>query len=395
VRTGNPLLYAAAVLLPACVSMKSGGEPTALMKVTGSDITASQYRALGNELAIRIPAILEDSGDEVLARTEDPLLRRHALGWKIEGTAAFHQALFRPDALGAAVETYALSVQVEDWVGGPGGKKYFGDLQPILLDGAKQIRREVERHAQFAAKDPVEARAEWEKVASWAHENPIDENMSNRPSLHTILAKMASNQDVGMVEAFSGISANVGDLATRIDVYAWSLPKVARWQAELAAIELTSVDPGKLAVATLQRANGLLTRVDGLTSPEAVQGLSAAATSSLRIERAAVMSDLDRKLRQVSEQLSREREAILDNVDQQRQATLADLDRKIDRKIDHAFDRTETMRVHLLADFEGVLVRAIWRVAAAIAGLLLLAGTLGYLLLRRALGRSSTSTRSS
>jgi hypothetical protein len=374
-------------LVSACVSMKEGGDPTALMKVSGTEISAGEFRALGNELAIRIPAILETSGDRVLARTEDPLLRKHALGWKIEGVAAFHQALFRPDALGAAVETYALSVQVEDWVTGPGGQKAFGDLQPFIVDGAHQIRHEIEGHALAVAKDEAKARGQWNKIAAWAHENPIDENLTNRPSMHTVLAKIASNQDVGLVEAFSGISANVGDLATRVDVYAWSLPKVARWQAEMAAIDLTSADPGKLAVATLQRANGLITRVDGLTSPEAVQRLSEAATSSLRSERVAVMSDVDRQLRAMSEQLSREREAILGNVDQQRQATLAD----IDRKLDHAFDRSETMRVHLLADLEGIVARTIWRVFAAIAALLLLAGAVGYLLLRRVLSRSGPS----
>jgi hypothetical protein len=109
-------------LLPACLTMKSGGEPSALMKVTGAEVSAAQLRALGNELAIRIPALIERSGDQMLLRTEDPLLRKHALLWKIEGTAAFHQALFRPDALGAGIETYALAVQLEDWVSGPAGK---------------------------------------------------------------------------------------------------------------------------------------------------------------------------------------------------------------------------------------------------------------------------------
>ncbi|HET9119851.1 MAG TPA: hypothetical protein VFN72_04905 [Solirubrobacterales bacterium] len=372
------LLLLAAAPLAACVSMRSGGEPTALMRVTGTDISSGQLRALGNELAIRIPAIIEISGDRMLARTEDPLLRRRALSWKIEGTAAFHQALFRPDALGAAVETYALSVQLEDWVKGPGGQRYYGDLQPILIGGVEQIRREIENQALSVAKDPDNARASRERVAAWAHENPIDEHMSNRPSLHAILVRMAANQNLNLTDAFAGITANVADLQTRLDVYAWTLPKVARWQAEMAAIDLTSVDPGKLAVATLQRADALLTRVDALGSPESIRQLSSAATSSLRNERVAVMGDIDRQRREITDALTRERVAILGNVDAQRIATLAD----IDRKIAYGFDRADEMRLHTLADVEGILTRTLFRIAVGLAALMLLGGLVVYLLLR-------------
>ena len=337
------------------------------MKVTGTDLSAGQFRALGNELAIRIPAIIERAGDDVLARTEDPVLRKRALLWKIEGTAAFHQALFRPDSLGAAVETYALSVQLEDWASGSGASKYYGDLQPFIAEGARRVRREVEEHALAVVKDRASAQSRWNKIATWAHENPIDENMSTRPSLHSVLATIAANQDVGMSDAFAGITANVADLATRVDVYAWTLPKVARWQAELAGIEMTSVDPGKLAVATLQRANVLLTRLDGLISPGGVSQLSAAAATSLRGERVAVMNGIDRQRRELMEQLAREREAVLGNVDGQRLATLADLDRKIERT---------------LQGFDGIVTRMLWRGTLAIAGLMLLGALLGYLLLR-------------
>ena len=372
------LLLVAAASLAACVTMSSGGEPTALMRVTGTEVSSGQLRALGNELAIRIPAIIETSGDRMLTRTEDPLLRRRALSWKIEGTAAFHQALFRPDALGAAVETYALSIQVEDWVKGPGGQRYFSDLQPILMEAAEQIRQEIESHANAVTKDPDNARAIRERVATWAHENPIDEHMSNRPGLHTILVRMAANQNLNLTDAFAGITANVADLQTRLDVYAWTLPKVARWQAEMAAIDLTSVDPGKLAVATLQRADAVLTRIDALGSPESIRQLSAAATSSLRNERVAVMGDIDRQRRELQDTLSREREAILGNVDAQRVATLAD----IDKKLAYGFDRADEIRHRTLIDVEGILARTLWRVAAAIAGLMLLGGLVVYALLR-------------
>src|SRR5215470_20394667 len=76
-----------AVLLAACTGVSGGGSKTALIKASDSEATALEYRAAANNLAIRIPGLIELTGDRVLAQTFDPELRRRALLWKLDGTA--------------------------------------------------------------------------------------------------------------------------------------------------------------------------------------------------------------------------------------------------------------------------------------------------------------------
>src|SRR5215468_3826494 len=126
-----------AVLLAACAGMSGGGSKTALIKASDSEATALEYRAAANNLAIRIPGLIELTGDRMLTQTLDPELRKRALLWKLEGTAAFQQALFRPDPVGAAVETWTLAIQVQDTVENASLRDTFGPLQPVAQDGAR------------------------------------------------------------------------------------------------------------------------------------------------------------------------------------------------------------------------------------------------------------------
>src|SRR5262245_66389909 len=117
IRSAPILILLSLPLGGGCVGAGPGGSDTALIKATDSEATASEYRAAANSLAIRVPGLVELTGNRMLDQTSDPRLRRLALLWKIEGAAAFQQALFRPDPLGAAVETWTLANQVQDAVG--------------------------------------------------------------------------------------------------------------------------------------------------------------------------------------------------------------------------------------------------------------------------------------
>src|SRR5215469_1405363 len=212
------------LLLAACAGM-SGGGSTALIRASGSELTALEYRAAANNLAIRIPGLIELTGERMLAQTFDPELRRRALLWKLDGTAAFQQALFRPDPLGAAVETWALAIQVQDAVEQGELREAFGALQPIAQDGARNITAAIEEEAKFIARRPEGHARLKEFVTQWAHEHPIGLPFSARPSIQPLLARIASSQDVGLIEVFGTVTATLSDLSTKLDIYAASLPK--------------------------------------------------------------------------------------------------------------------------------------------------------------------------
>src|SRR5215468_5102680 len=93
VRSAVILLLLTSLLGGGCVSAGPGGSDTALIKATDSEATASEYRAAANSLAIRVPGLVELTGNRMLDQTSDPGITKLALLWKIEGTAAFQQAL--------------------------------------------------------------------------------------------------------------------------------------------------------------------------------------------------------------------------------------------------------------------------------------------------------------
>src|SRR5262245_45551675 len=172
-----------AVLLGACAGMSGGGSKTALIKAGDSEATALEYRAAANNLAIRIPGLIELTGDRMLAQTFDPELRRRALLWKPEGTAAFQQAIFRPDPLAAAVETWTLAIQAQDALESGALREYFGALQPIARDGARTMTAAIEEEARSIARKPEGQARLKEFVTQWAHGHPIDLPFSARPSI--------------------------------------------------------------------------------------------------------------------------------------------------------------------------------------------------------------------
>jgi hypothetical protein len=372
------VFVSSAVLLAACAGVSGGGSRTALLSAADSETSALEFRAVANKLAIRVPGLVELTGDRMLARTFDPELRRRALLWKLDGTAAFQQALFRTDPLGAAVETWALAIQVQDAVESKDLRDTFGNLQPIAQEGARNITAAIEAEARFIVRRPEGYDRLKEFVTEWAHANPISLPFSTRPSIQPLLAQIASSQQLGLMEVFGSVTASVADLNTKLDIYAASLPKSIRWEAELAAIDASRTDTGRLALATLQSANGVLGRANTLLSNEGMKELSGAAVSSLRGEREAVLGDIDRQRIDTFQRLGQERAAVLIGIDGQRAATLADLDAKIARGLEGA----ERMRAQTMTDVEGMLTRTLVRITVALGALMALGALLVWLVLR-------------
>jgi predicted pyridoxine 5'-phosphate oxidase superfamily flavin-nucleotide-binding protein len=163
-----------------------------------------------------------------------------------------------------------------------------------------------------------------------------------------------------------------------VDAYAVTLPKVIRWQAELAAVELSEADAGKLASASLRTSSRLLARLDDLLSDEGIDRLSRKVEASLSNERVAVFASVDRERREIMDRLGRDEDVTLRNVNEQRVATLAD----VDGKIRAALDGADAIRARAVAGIEEVAARTILRAALAVACLMVLGAVLAFLVRR-------------
>jgi hypothetical protein len=77
---GSGFLCLTAMLAGACAKVP---KQTSLTRVADSRIATGQLRATENALAITIPGDIETTADEIMARAEDPAVRRQALRWKV------------------------------------------------------------------------------------------------------------------------------------------------------------------------------------------------------------------------------------------------------------------------------------------------------------------------
>jgi hypothetical protein len=71
---------------------------------------------LSNRLYIfnfRFAAIVENAADEIMEKTDDPLIRQNALSWKMNAIPVAQEAVFRMDPMAGLIEISTFSIQME------------------------------------------------------------------------------------------------------------------------------------------------------------------------------------------------------------------------------------------------------------------------------------------
>src|SRR5262249_29579849 len=161
-----------------------------------SRIAADQLRAAENSLAITVPGDIETSADEIMARSDDPAVRRQALRWKLEAIPAYYQTLFQANSLAAAMDALVLGAQIEDYLTTGPGRDRFGSMQQVALESAQKARARVIAQIKVMAERPEAFERVMERLNTWARENPIvGPSLSSRPSPVPVMVKIAGAQD--------------------------------------------------------------------------------------------------------------------------------------------------------------------------------------------------------
>jgi hypothetical protein len=180
-----------------------------------------------------------------------------------------------------------------------------------------------------------------ERVHAWAAEHPLTGTLVSRESTAPLLASVARASGGGLRKKAAGLLEDTRDLTARVDLYAASLPRQARWQAELVAADAMNAPALHSAMAEMARTVDILDRV----------GSMAANTPALVArERAAVLEALDMERRSLQDFISSERQAVMAGVGQERAAVvdalhaervgaLQQVDGLARGWVDHAFDR--------------------------------------------------------
>jgi hypothetical protein len=344
-------------------------------------VSAPLLRARVEELAARFADRLEETADDVRARTSDRAVRRRALAFKVEAVPAVYSAAYHADPLTAVVDVWALSFQVAQYVDQGTGRNAFGSGQDQVREVTRDLIAETDAVVRGIVRRPEDFDQVRATVEGWAKQHPVRHTLLARPPMIEFAARLRTEQQ----DAFGAVGAATETLETvseRLNRYAAGLPKLARWQAELLVseqaeehdVEAALRDVGALGDAA-RRANRLM---DGVAESPVRELLAD--------ERRGVLDAVDRQRLQTLQYMTAERVALVGALREERLATLATLRQERVESLQEV-DAIKTRAVaSAVAGMKELVDYALWRLAALLLLFMLLAAPLalfGYRLAAR------------
>ncbi|MBN8466516.1 chemotaxis protein [Corallococcus exiguus] len=345
-------------------------------RVGRSDLSVAVMRTRVRDLARRFSGLIEALADDLAARSGSPHVASAMLRFKANAVPAVQSALFQPDPVAALIDTWTLLAQLEDSLphtAVDASPELLAQAHDTLVDLESQV--EAEWREVTGVEDVTPAR---DKVHAWAAAHPLTGPLVTRESTTGLLASLTDVTGGGLRSTAAGLVEDTRDLTARVDLYATSLPRQARWQAELVATDALHAPTVQAALAELGRTVDLLDRVGALAanSPALIERERRAVMDAVHAERLGLQEFITGERKAVLADVDRERQAVEASLHAERVATLQQLDGLARGWVDHAFDRL------------GPLVDRVLLWLTLLAVLLGVGGLLGGLLLTRAWRRA-------
>jgi hypothetical protein len=155
---------------------------TDVMERSGKvSISAAELRARVDILANHFADQLEQTADRIRAEAPDRGVRRRALAFKVDVVPAIYTAAYHVDPMMAAVDVWAFSLQLRQYLDEGSGREAFGRCQSIAREDALALVAEAERLVEGIASRPEEFGRERAKVEAWVAAHPVRYTFASRP----------------------------------------------------------------------------------------------------------------------------------------------------------------------------------------------------------------------
>jgi hypothetical protein len=313
------------VLLASLLALSAGcntvSKKSPAMRAVKADfsVDAETMRIRTRALGGPFTGLIEESGNEILRGTDDIVVKTHALTWKADGLPAIRAALFRPDPLTALLDTWALTEQLIDYFESGPGRRRLGDWADVTLDAAREMRDEVVD--VLSRMTTEEAIADGNLfINEWAKTHPIEDTIAARQSIMREVGAFKEQSGTGGLKVVGSLAITMDDMLRQIEAYTANIPKQARWEAELAILELAGAENFERTVelipVLLDTTEQLASQIDDL--PALVSHEREAVLKALRRERIESLAFLRQERLETLNQVSVEREAVLEHTEQLR-----------------------------------------------------------------------------
>jgi len=324
-------------------------------KVAHGGLTFGALRVIMRDCARRFPAVLEQTATAIGEGPTTAEQRKRLTNFKANSVPLVQSVLLQQDPVAALLDGWALFYQLRDYLAhnmiDQGARPETLRTVEGLADELAQLWAEVTGRPKNG---PERARIE-----AWARAHPLQGSLLARDSTAPLLAGLLGSGELTVRGAAGSALESVQDAIARVDLYAVTLPRQARWQAEAAVQDMAGSPEVGRALESLNHA---------LELAEPLSELADGTSGIISRERAVVLAHMDRERVALEGFFRDERRALVADVASERDAALRQADGMAQGIIDRVFER---------------LQQVLLRVVVAVLGLVILAAFCGWLLLSR------------
>lgn len=356
-RKGRTLwLLAAQALVCACASTAPPRRSTLQEKIGTADVSATELRLRLYELPAQLGSLIETAADQIRAESTDRGVRRRALLWQADGIPALYASALRPDPLAGALDLALLVEQMNFYFREGEGKNAFGAQQAVAIAAVERMQAITEGTAASLGGDPEARQKRLSKIREFARSHPIDGSFWSRDTALIALARFSEGDSAGMLAGVSQATETLADISMRLNTYVLLVPRMTRWQVDLAAQEITgrenlwgTLDDIQALGDTARRANTVLADIPGAAREasgpirELVDQERIALLAAIEQERLDITQFITAERQAALAALGEERRAAMESIGMERAEVLARLDALANRSIEDASGRARGM----------------------------------------------------
>ena len=336
------------------------------------------------QIAYRFSDVIEQTADQIMAESSDPMVRRNALLWKMNAIPAAYTAVFQPEPVVALLDTWAFTVQMAHYFEDGPGVEDFGQYHTIALEASKQLEKEiVDLVLAVSPEGDIKTVKIRPEVYSWAREHPIRSPLFSRVSVAREFteAMAQSSKAIGVV---GKLTIGMDEVANRLSLYGQYLPRQARWQAELLLAESNAKDGVKVNVDGVAELVESLDRVLPIIeqAPDLVARERTAAFKAIREERIATLNSIGVQRVATLNWLTKERIAVTDALQGERVAALATLREERIASLSDIEAISKRVIAGSLAETKGLIDHFFWRTAQLLVVLVIACLIVGVIIVR-------------
>jgi hypothetical protein len=299
-------------------------------QLPGAKVSSRTLRIMLVEFLPNYAHRIELTADQIMSQTEDPAILQNALLWKINGISAGFGAASRPDALAAFLDLWVLVRQTRFLFESSWDSPQFGLWQGEAIAACRALESELKAiHEKLDVDDNLGATF----VENTVMHQPLQDLYFQRAPLMTQNVEKITEPNRELLEVVSSLQQDIDEVQRVSALYAEFIPKQARWQAELLAMEAEDFPVVQTSLNQL-----MLTTQAANQIAETALDLEVALESELKAlpnlidqQRTAITNDLERMRVATFADLQQERKAIMDSLHAEQVAVSEQVQRTADR----------------------------------------------------------------